>query len=477
MKIPLQKNAGWLHIPVWMWLAFIVSVGVGFFCSILEKQLAVQLTIILSVFFPALILAETDSKWLIPYILFVWAVNPEIRRLFEWYHNEYHPVSLFSVLPLLVTLSVVIPILRRRWAMTPVIRNVLILFLIALIYGLAIGMIRNGFASLFDFANYIVPLLFLVYAELRSHGYAERRLWMKSFVNIALLVAVYGIIQFFVVPPWDAFWMNEVEMSTNGLPLPYEIRVFSSLNSPGPAGMFMSVALLAMLVEKEWRGFMGWLGVPVMALGLIITLVRASWVTMVVALLLYLMLSNAKRRAQGLLLICAIAILGVGLIPVVPGGDKLVERFQSLGNINDDYSYNDRMEFTANMIPKLLGNPFGEGLGSVGTGTKLENGGQLGQYGNFDNGFFALFLTFGIFGAIVFFRAIWLYAKQLFRWHKTAGQADQKYVRLALCVLVSAVCYLTFENRMSGIGAAIVWFVAALGMKPLPAIERIEERK
>ncbi|WP_372813176.1 O-antigen ligase family protein [Paenibacillus sp.] len=459
-----------LQTPFMLWLMLMGSIGIGLFCSMVDNVLAIQLTFIVLLIFPAILLAEMDSKWLLPYITFVWAVTPEIRRVFEWYHEEYQSVSLFSVVPLLTTLFVILPLLRIKWRFPLTIKKPLCWFLVALGYGLIVGIVKNGTASLFDFANYLVPFLLLIYCIVRSFTQAERKLWIVSFVGIAVLVSIYGAVQFFFAPPWDTFWMNEVDMFSNGLPEPYQIRVFSSLNSPGPAAMFISAALIAMLVDKKWRGVLGWSGVLIVTFGLITTLVRAAWVTMLIGIVLYFALSSIKKGIQGILLIMVVAGLGIISLPVIPGGEYLIERLETLSNLGDDYSYNDRLQFTASMIPELLGNPFGSGLGSVGTGTKLENGGQLGQYGNFDNGFFAILLTFGFFGGIAILGALYGFMKYLASTITKHSDTDRNYIRLALCAMISGICYLMFENRFAGVGGYIIWFFVALGMEPKNSI-------
>lgn len=469
MITKLKKPA--IHWPsAWIKRARAAAVGltaavlIGMICSYLNPKTGVLLAILLLLVTPALLLARSDSRWLVPYIIAVWAFTPAIRRIYEWVYLEYNSVSLLSILPLLVTLTLILPMLGKPLEFSPLLKGFLLCMAVALGYGFLVGGLKNGVSGLFDLANYAVPLLIIPYEAVRRSNIEERKLWIVSFVNIAILAAAYGIVQFFVVPEWDAFWMNEVDMFSNGQPVPYEIRVFSTLNSPGPAAIFLSTALLAMLMNKSWRGFAGWLGVGIVTFGLILTLVRASWVTMVLALFLFILLEQGRKRwsLMGAILLAGIFMYSV--LTVVPGGENLLNRFSTLGNLESDYSYNDRMQFVWKIIPMLADQPFGTGLGSVGVGTKLENDGRLGQFGNFDNGFLALFLTFGIVGGLAFARAVWLLVRLLRPIRQEMDPREAKYTLLAFSVLLAAIAYLIFENRLVGLGGFVVWLFAAIGL-------------
>lgn len=131
-------------------------------------------------------------------------------------------------------------------------------FGIELAYGSVVGLFKNGIVFAYDLANYVIPLLLLPYLAIKPMKAKELDRLLYSYANIAVLVAIYGIIQYLTVPPWDAFWMNNVEMNSIGIPEPLQIRVFSSMNSPGPCAIFLAMALVPMLMENggaaPWDG-------------------------------------------------------------------------------------------------------------------------------------------------------------------------------------------------------------------------------
>src|SRR4030081_1469123 len=68
----------------------------------------------------------------------------------------------------------------------------------------------------------------------------------KVLFGLTTILSVYGIIQYVFLPPWDAFWLQNVSAQGSlsfGKPFPFQVRVFSMLNSPGPFGSFMACIL------------------------------------------------------------------------------------------------------------------------------------------------------------------------------------------------------------------------------------------
>jgi putative inorganic carbon (HCO3(-)) transporter len=426
-------------------------------------ETVVQVSLLLAVLLPSFLLALSSSSWLLPSIIAMWAFLPEVRRLFDWLTGGYTSISLLSIAPLLVSMLMLIPIIRKLHELPKPIQTTMLWFAITCGYGLSIGFVKNGVASLFDLAGYIIPLLIIPYIYTSNLGQKERDRWLSAYANIAVIVASYGLIQYLVAPPWDVFWMNHVEMNSIGRPEPLSIRVFSTLNSPGPAGLFLSGALAPMLLERRWRGFLGWLGVALVALCLALTMVRASWITLVIILVTYMLTNNSRHKLRSILSLLAFGTVMYVVLSRLPGAEAIMGRFQSLGSGSEDQSFNERLAFSMNLIPTLLHNPLGSGLGSIGVGTKLENGGALGTFGDFDNGFWAIFLTFGIGFGLFFFRGVWLVAKRAIVAMKSKS-VPMYGPRLTLAVLTGAIVSLIFSNAFTGLNGVILWFLVGAGL-------------
>ena len=420
-----------------------------------------QFSLLLLMLLPALLLARVDSPHLPVYVLAVWAVSPEVRRLFDWATDTWRPVSPLSAAPLIVTLALLVPLIRRPRPLPPALKGALGLLSAALAYGTLLGGLHNGPAFAFDLANYAVPLLALAYAAGRPADGRERDGWLRGMAGLAALAAAYGWVQYLTAPVWDTFWMKHVEMNSIGTPQPLQIRVFSTLNAPGPAGAFFAAALAPMLLRARWRGPFGWLGVAVTASALAITLVRSSWLSLLLCLLTYTLTMPGPARWRPLLGVAALLAALYFAAPLLPGGSGIVARVQTFGDLNSDYSYNDRQQFSAGVFAKVLANPLGTGLGSVGVGTRLDHAGKLGEYGVFDNGFVAVLMTFGLPGSLLFFGGL-LRIGLVLRAASADGAGRPFLGRLALAALVAGVASLSSGNCFPGLPGMLLWFFVGL---------------
>lgn len=446
---------------------------IGFASAKLSASNSLQGVVLAGILFPAFLLALVKPKQLLTYTLLVWAVAPELRRIADWSEGVYHSVSLLSLAPLLTGALLAIPVLKEIHRIRKSSTRIILLFSVALAYGALIGLAKNGIGSVYDLANYIVPLLLIPFFAVTRFSPKDIDRLLYSFANIAVLVAVYGIVQYLTVPPWDAFWMRNADMMSIGTPYPLEIRVFSTLNSPGPAATFLVFALVPMILEKRWQGTLRWIGVLLVVICLLTTLVRSAWLVMLVMLLVYIGSSPSKGKWKALLQLAFVAAALFWIVPKLPGAEGLVARMETLTSVQEDHSYNERLSLWQNMLPMVASNPVGQGIGSVGQGTKIGNGGELGEYGNMDNGFIALLLTFGVLGALFFFGALGAVIKQIVS-RVTSKDSLQPYARLSLAAWTGAVVSLISDNGFPGLKGYLIWMLIGLG---LGAKEIIESRK
>ncbi|WP_233476398.1 O-antigen ligase family protein [Paenibacillus sonchi] len=228
-----------------------------------------------------------------------------------------------------------------------------------------------------------------------------------------------------------------------------------------------------MILEKRWQGTLRWIGVMLVVVCLLTTLVRSAWLVMLVMLLVYIASSPSKGKWKALLQLVFVAAALFWIVPKLPGAEGLVARMETLTSVQEDHSYNERLSLWQNMLPMVAANPVGQGIGSVGQGTKIGNGGELGEYGNMDNGVIALLLTFGVLGALFFFGALGAVIKQIVV-RVTSKDSLQPYARLSLAAWMGAVISLVSDNGFPGLKGYLVWMLIGLG---LGAKEIIESRK
>jgi hypothetical protein len=90
-----------------------------------------------------------------------------------------------------------------------------------------------------------------------------------------------------------------------------------------------------------------------------------------------------------------------------------------------------------------------------------------------DNGFIAIFFTFGIMGGLLYFNALWLLAKQIIK-RMLEDHGSSLYTRLSLSAFAGAIASLTTDNGFPGLRGFLIWFLVGLG---IGAKEIIEKRK
>ena len=345
------------------------------------------------------------------YIAFVWGlllVTPWVRRVVDLQLGAYSSVSLVMLAPYLVAGLAVLSLLRSRRALSHRVFKPYLLALLAVAWGFAAGVVQNGAqAAAFDLLEWSVPIFFGLHTALAWRDYPELRRALGRVFGVGVaVVGVYGIVQFVALPAWDRLWMlgsgmydasGPYVITYIGLPEPYQVRVFSTLNAPGPNAMILMSGLLLLFgLRGPWR----WLAAAPGYVTLLLSLVRSAWGGWVVGVG-YLFVRGARAvRLQTLAGAAALVVLAAGAIATVPAvRDAVAARLVSAVDLGDDTSLRERSEFVSEVLWEVATHPLGHGLGSTGTSAKLSSGATL----PFDNGVVNVPYVLGWFGGALFF--------------------------------------------------------------------------
>ncbi len=200
-------------------------------------------------------------------------------------------------------------------------------FVIALLWGCI-----NSFDALSSARQIMVHLSFIVFYFVLINTIRTKQAWLalvKVFLASALLVAIYGVVQNFTGVSSTESWIDE-EMFTD-----IKVRVYSFFNNPNVLGEFLvltipvMVALIWNKVREEYKTLFG-IALLLMAACMIFTWSRGAWLGMLIAVAIFLAISDKRWIFVG--------ILGVILVPVVlylSGNSAIVERILSIGNTAD----------------------------------------------------------------------------------------------------------------------------------------------
>jgi putative inorganic carbon (hco3(-)) transporter len=317
------------------------------------------------------------------YLIFslaLWVFLPEVRRLMDW-KVGFQAINILSIVPLLSLVPLAVGALRRWQRVPPLMQIVAWLWIGAFVYSFVVAFTSGDiFSGAYTFVEFTLPLA----AGLWASTVDEPLPLFKRFAGAAFLFAalssLYGIIQYVVVPQWDAYWLQNAGIGSAGKPEPYQVRVWGTLNAPGPFAFYLMIALILAIGGAGIRSLRAaaQMGVTIVAFAL--SLVRSAWLALAVGIVTYIVLSPRPLRAFATLAAtAAISVVFLVNLPAIVGdqgvNDNLTKRFSTLQDVGSDESANDRQSQVQNAWDDVQARPLGAGLGTVGTATKLSSSG------------------------------------------------------------------------------------------------------
>jgi len=416
---------------------------------------------VLTLLFP--VLAVMTGLWLyfvnpvryIGFMWWLWFLSPEVRRLADYGKGGFTPTSMIQIAPLAVTMISGISLLRYYPLLAQRRGLPILLALAGIGYAFVVGVLASGpAAAVYDLANWVYPFLIGFHIMVLTRQYPESRdTIVNTFIYGMLVMGAYGLVQFFVMPPWDAMWMIGSNMNSQGDPVPYGVRVFSTMNSSGPFAFAMMGAMVFVMAAKHR---VRWVAAALGFFAFALSLVRSTWGGWAIAMLIQLMKSSNRVRVR--IVVSAIVIAGVcvPLLTMGPVADRMQQRLNTLGNLSNDQSYEARNQFYADFAKTAFTDVTGEGLGATGASTKLSsNNGELGKYGSFDSGVMNIPFVLGWPGTLLYMSGVlWLLARAV----RTAlRMPEDRYVCACLSLALSIFAMLVFTNSLVGTGGLLLF--------------------
>src|SRR6185437_2781026 len=160
------------------------------------------------------------------YSWWLWFLASEVRRFVD-FHSEWHSISPVVLTPLLVSGLTVITVARRLPSLNVRGFAGFGFVIVGLAYGFVVGIAKMGpFAATFAILNWSIPVAFAFHIAVSAAVYERLRATIVSTFAIGtLLMGAYGVVQYFTLPPWDEFWLVNVDMPSQGYPYPMMFRV------------------------------------------------------------------------------------------------------------------------------------------------------------------------------------------------------------------------------------------------------------
>lgn len=387
----------------------------------------------------------------------IWFLTPLLTRLVD-YRIGWDPTRQILLAPYLVVFITIATFVKH---LPRAIRQGGLPFILAFIgvfYGFLVGLIFNQPVPVIrGLLDWMSPIFFAFHLFMNWRDYPSYRQHIQRvFLWSVLILGAYGVYQFVVAPEWDRYWLIESKMFTSaGDPVPFGMRVWSTLHSPGPFGTVMQAGLLLLFTSS------GPLIFPASAVGylsFLLSQVRTSWGGWFLGIIIILGSVKAKIQMRLIMIILVMAICVVPLATIEPISDVVTTRLESFTNLKKDSSFQDRSKTYDRNLNLALSTGLGNGLGNIWKVN--EKTGQI-EVIVIDSGILDMFFTLGWFGAIPYISGLGLILYSVANY--TEGKFDS-FVSAARAVGISTCAQLVIYSGMLSVSGMLMWGFLAMAM-------------
>lgn len=334
------------------------------------------------------------SPWYAGLTIWLFCATPLVRRLVDeqsgW--DASSPVLLAPYLACSFgVFSLGSFLFRRRSAALGPFLTVIGCIAYGLLMAMASGRVLSGIV---DGMKWSAGPLVAVYMLANSSRVGQlHRSATLALVIAGPLMAAYGITQYLSPAKWDADWMVNVQslgFDSIGVPEPFSLRVFGTMNSPGSLATMLMAGIL---VTLQRRFVYALPAIAVMVLGILLTQYRSVWAGTLIGIAYMAYAGSARLRFQ-VLAAAGISIFVISSSVLVPQVRTAIsQRIDTIGNLRADESGASRLhqydEFLSDDSGDML---TGAGLAIDGASRRLD--GKSGV--TIDSGVIVIFTALGI---------------------------------------------------------------------------------
>jgi putative inorganic carbon (HCO3(-)) transporter len=427
-----------------------------------------------------------SREWIyFTFVMIAWSFTPLLRRLIDFHNGAFNPVQITSLVPFLMVLPLALVCLKkeRLQRLTRAMRMLCYIWSGMIVYGfLVAAAFGNISAAAFEMVQYIVPMLAGVWlaGQDLDAPQAMRRLGI-IILPCAAIVAVYGLLQWVNPPPWDVLWVTGSQFAGADLPVPFGMRVFSTLNAPGPAAHYFVVTMILAMPLLRLRNVWAFPLFAAIGSALLLTMVRESWVALLVGIAVYLLISPQRLRSMPAFAVYAFVLVAlISSLPSLLGNgadsDVITSRIATFGDVGHDASAIARQQEISNALTQALGNPIGTGLGTIGAAARLGANSAQSIGSVLDSGYLARLLELGWPGFIAYLVVVLGAPLAILRGMFARGKGDvmNTEARVAAAVAVAICSALAWSDAANDahFGLEGVFFWIAIGVGSLAISKR-----
>ncbi|MFN6535893.1 MAG: O-antigen ligase domain-containing protein [Nostoc sp. EkiNYC01] len=394
------------------------------------------------------------------YVGFTWWIcflTPLATRLVD-YRVGWDPTRQMLIAPYLVVFVTIATFFRRFKSASRQGGLPFVLAFIGVFYGFLIGLIYNAPIPVArGLLDWLGPIIFAFHLFINWRDYPSyRQHFQRTFLWCVLILGAYGVYQFVVAPEWDRYWLIESKLFMSaGNPVPFGMRVWSTLHSVGPFGSVMQAGLLLLFTSS------GSLIFPASAVGylsFLLTQARTNWGGWLLGIIM--IVGSVKTRIQ-MRLITIIVVMAICVVPLTtiePISHVVSERLQTFSNLEEDNSFKDRSQSYDKNLSLALSNALGNGLGNIWKVN--EKTGQI-EVVVIDSGILDMFFTLGWFGAIFYMGGLILLIINVSKYSE--GRFDS-FISAARAIGISSATQLVIGSGMLSVAGMILWGFLAMAM-------------
>ncbi|WP_162831497.1 O-antigen ligase family protein [Paraburkholderia caffeinilytica] len=382
------------------------------------------------------------------FVCWLFFLSPEVRRLADFVSGSFNPKSPVMIAPMLAVALSGCALITNFRALGQRRTMPLMLIVLALFYSYLVGMVQVGpAAATFTLVNWLFPVLVAFRLVVTWQDYPDyHRVLLKTFVYGGLVMGLYGVIEYLSPPPWDVFWLIASQMESEGHPVPFGMRVSSTMNSSGPFSQtIMAVLLMSLAARGRMRVATGLVGIP----ALMFTSVRSAWGGLAIGLVYPLTMLDGRSRIRLIGGVLGFAMLCAPLAMVDQVSDNFMQRFNTIQDLGHDNSYQVRAELYKQFMSVALTDIAGQGLGMTGLGTKLSSDDSLQLTVVFDSGLLEVPFVMGWPGTLLYTTGIVMLLWRAFR--ASRQRARDRFAISGVGVAIAMFAMMVFVNTLIGL--------------------------
>lgn len=307
-------------------------------------------------------------RYPILYIGFVWWIIflvAFVRRIADFRLGAFtdsNPILLAPYLAILAsanTLYLNLPKVKERGTLP------FLLALASVMYAYGIALLYPGMTVIkatLTLLTWITPILWGFYTYINWQRYPEySKVTRRIFVWGALVMGLYGIYQYVSPPEWEKMWLLGSGMDgSSGSPVPYGLRIWSTLNS---FGVYADVIATVLLILPSCSSPLVLPAAIAGGLSLLFTSARTGWIAWFAG---FLFTTSFLPTKQKLRLITGLLVISLVMIPIAsmePFSTNLSKRLNSLSDLENDNSAQVRKMIYQDFFQYQIYNVLGDGLG------------------------------------------------------------------------------------------------------------------